>query len=225
MTRVDGDGWKEALELYQAQRDDLHAGRAPRCLEAGLTVAMLCNHFLTAKKRRIDAGEIGQRMFGEYKETTDRIVAAFGGNRLVDDLTPSDFGALRADLAKKWGPIRLGNVIGRIRSVFKFGADYALMERPVRFDKPTKSVLRKHKANRGAKMLDAEQIRSLLNAADVLYRALILLGVNAAYGNGDCAALPLEAMDLENGWIDFPRPKTGPAARTAGSRSAGSPAH
>ena len=24
MTRVEGDGWKEALELYKAQADDLH---------------------------------------------------------------------------------------------------------------------------------------------------------------------------------------------------------
>src|SRR4051812_310263 len=30
LVRVDGDGWKEALDLYKAQADDLHAGRAPR---------------------------------------------------------------------------------------------------------------------------------------------------------------------------------------------------
>jgi hypothetical protein len=43
-------------------------------------------------------------MFVEYKETTDRIVAAFGGHRLVDDLTSEDFSALRADMAQRWGP-------------------------------------------------------------------------------------------------------------------------
>ena len=62
-------------------------------------------------------------------------------------------------------------------------------------------------------MLDTAQIRKLLDATDVLYRALILLGVNAGYGNGDCAALPLDAVDLDAGWIDFPRPKTAIARR------------
>lgn len=212
LTRVDGDGWKDALEIYQAQRDDLHAGRTPRANSDALTVAMLCNHFLTAKKRKLEAGEIGQRMFAEYKETTDRIVAAFGGHRPVDDLAAGDFGVLRADMAQRWGPVRLGNVIGRMKSVFKFGMDNGLIDRPVRFGsefhKPTKAVLRKHKAAAGSKMLDAQQIRALMDAADVLYRALILLGVNAGYGNGDCAALTLDAVDLDGGWIDFPRPKT-----------------
>jgi len=40
-------------------------------------------------------------------------------------------------------------------------------------------------------------------------KAMILLGVNAGYGNSDVAALPLSALDLEQAWADFPRPKTG----------------
>jgi hypothetical protein len=48
LTRVDGDGWKEALEQYKAVADDLHAGRTPRVDWDGLTVAELCNRFLTA---------------------------------------------------------------------------------------------------------------------------------------------------------------------------------
>src|SRR5438309_2252411 len=30
LERVESDGWKEALEIYKAQADDLHAGRTPR---------------------------------------------------------------------------------------------------------------------------------------------------------------------------------------------------
>jgi hypothetical protein len=30
LTRIEGDGWKEALEIYKAQADDLHADRIPR---------------------------------------------------------------------------------------------------------------------------------------------------------------------------------------------------
>ena len=39
-------------------------------------------------------------------------------------------------------------------------------------------------------------------------RAMVLLGVNCGFGNHDCTELPESAVDFENGWIDFPRPKT-----------------
>jgi hypothetical protein len=47
-------------------------------------------------------------------------VQHFGKTRLVTDLDPEDFADLRNKLAKKWGPVTLGNVIQRIRVVFKF---------------------------------------------------------------------------------------------------------
>src|SRR5277367_1575085 len=51
LVRIEGDGWKGALELYKAQADDLHAGRTPRVKGDELTLAGLCNAFLTAKLR------------------------------------------------------------------------------------------------------------------------------------------------------------------------------
>jgi integrase len=38
---------------------------------------------------------------------------------------------------------------------------------------------------------------------------MLLLAANAGFGNNDCATLPRSALDLEGGWIDYPRPKTG----------------
>jgi integrase len=43
----------------------------------------------------------------------------------------------------------------------------------------------------------------------VQLKAMILLGVNCGFGNNDCATLPIAALDLDGGWIVFPRPKTG----------------
>ena len=48
-----------ALNLWLDQKDDLLAGRTPRSTPGdGLTVASLCNHFLTAKEQQRDAGDI-----------------------------------------------------------------------------------------------------------------------------------------------------------------------
>jgi integrase len=213
LVRVEGDGWEQALEEYKAQADDLHAGRTPRVKADGLTVADLCNRFLTAKLRKQTAGEIGPRMFQEYKEVNDLIVAAFGKTRLVDDLTADDFEGLRARMAERWGPVRLGNAITRVRSVFKYALDNGLLERPVRFGgefrKPDKAVLRRHRAANGGRMLEAAELRRLLDAAPLPLRAMVLLGVNAGFGNHDVASLPTFALDLDAGWVDFPRPKTG----------------
>src|SRR5262249_24039953 len=53
----------------------------------------------------------------------------------------------------------------------------------------------------------------LIEAAGVPLRAMVLLGVNCGFGNADCGTLPLSALDLDGGWVDFPRPKTGIARR------------
>lgn len=214
MVRLPGDGWKEAYDLYQAQAADLHAGRTPKVNGTGeLTVAGLCNAFLNAKQRALDAGDIGARMFKEYRQTTDRIVAAFGSTRVVSDLAAADFESLRSDLATQFGPVRLSNSVQRVRTVFKYGYDAGLLEVPTRFGpnfkKPPARVLRQHRNTSAKRLFSAEEVRQLRDAASVPVKAMILLGVNCGFGNSDVSSLPQSAVDLEKGWITFPRPKTG----------------
>jgi integrase len=213
LVRVPDDGWREALEAYKAVADDLHAGRTPRLKADGLTVADLCNRFLNAKLRKLEAGEIGARSYGENREATDLIVSAFGKTRLADDLAADDFEALRATMAKRWGPMRLGSTISRIKSVFKYALENGLIDRPPRygseFRQPGKAVLRRHRAANGLRMLEAADLHRLLDAASKPMKAMILLGLNAGFGNTDLATLPLAALDLDAGWVNFPRPKTG----------------
>jgi hypothetical protein len=86
--------------------------------------------------------------------------------------------------------------------------------------------MRRHRVKAGVKMFEAEEIRAMIDGknmrgeaegepksvivkADLVLRAMILLGVNAGFGNGDVAALPLGVVNLETSWLTFPRPKTG----------------
>lgn len=48
----------------------------------------------------------------------------------------------------------------------------------------------------------------LIHEAGTHLRAMIYLGINCGFGPNDCCQLPLRAINLESGWIDFPRPKT-----------------
>jgi integrase len=62
-------------------------------------------------------------------------------------------------------------------------------------------------------MFEAEELREMLKASEGQLKAMILLGINCGFGNHDCASLPRSALDLDSGWVRFPRPKTGIARR------------
>src|SRR3954451_18442785 len=66
-----------ALAKYLEQKDALHAGRKPREVSAGVTVKDLANAFLNAKRALLDAGELTERSWQDYKAACDLIVAHF----------------------------------------------------------------------------------------------------------------------------------------------------
>lgn len=204
---------ESALALWVDQKDDLLAGRTPRIHRDGLTVRDLCNAFLTSKKQLVSNGELSPRTWSDYHATCERIIAAMGKTRLVDDLASDDFDKLRASVAKRWGHVALSNEINRVRVVFKYAYDASLIERPMRygptFKRPSAKTLRQARHAKGARMFEARHIRRMLKAAGPQLRAMILLGINCGLGNNDCGTLPLSALDLKGGWLDFPRPKTG----------------
>lgn len=206
------DDWQAALDAYLEQKDDLHAGRKPRKRGDGCTVKDLCNHFLTAKRHQLDCGELSPRSWHDYKSTTDRIIRMFGKSRRVEDLAADDFTELRADIAETRGPVALGTEVNRVRVVFKYAYDAALIAKPVRFGPtfkpPKKAVLRRSRQANGSKMFEASELLTLLEKADTQLKAMILLAVNCGFGNNDVSRLPIDAIDLEGGWLDFPRPKT-----------------
>jgi len=211
----DPDG---ALAKYLTEKDDLHAGRTPREAPEALTVFTLCGKFLTTKKRMLEVGDLSVSSFTDYTATCRRVIGAFGKRRLVSDLRPDDFEKLRAAMAKKWGPVRLGNEINRVRIVFNYGWKSGLLDKPMvygeGFKRPSKKTLRQHRHAQGPKMFEAEEIRRMLRAAGQPLKAMILLGVNCGFGNADVGTLPQAALDLARGWVSYPRPKTGVGRRS-----------
>src|SRR5205823_628270 len=155
----------------------------PRAANDTRTVKDLANAFLNHKKSLLENGELTPRTWAEYKEACDLIVTTFGKGRAAADVGPDDFAALRERMAKRWGPVRLGNAVQRVRSVFKFADENDLIDRPVKFgrsfERPSAKVIRLHKAKQGPKLFSAEEVRGLIDAADVQLRAMLLLAINA----------------------------------------------
>ena len=232
------DNTSGALERFNHEWPYLSEGRTPPPIDVGdsCTLASLSNAFLTSKKNKLDASELSPRSFQDYYQTCDRLVGHFGRDRRVDDFRPDDFECFRAVLAKQYGTVTLKNEVNRCRVVFKYAHDQRLIEHPVSygqsFARPSAKAVRKSRNAAGPRMFEADELSQMLDALagntvtldrieeetgkpvevtlkrDPIMRAMLLLAVNCGFGNTDVASLPQSAVDLESGWVDFPRPKT-----------------
>ncbi|MBX9681043.1 MAG: tyrosine-type recombinase/integrase [Gemmataceae bacterium] len=215
---IDGvPAWREALKEWERQRVDLLAGREPAPQTAehpACTIREICNRFLTAKK-----GEITPRSWKEYDTTVVRILEDMGREISLASLTSDDFDRLKAGFPATWGKIRRWNEIQRVRTIlvnysWEIRKTIRLAEQVdpgPNFKKGTgkdmKAEINRGRAKHGLRKFEAKDIRTILDAADTTLRAMILLGINAAFGQEDIGRLPIDAIDLQGGWVTFPRPK------------------
>jgi integrase len=81
------------------------------------------------------------------------------------------------------------------------------------FKKPGRSETRRGKAQQaattGRKDFKADEVRQLLAKSKGCLKACILLGINAGFGNSDCARLREDHIDFESAMCDLPRQKSG----------------
>ena len=208
------DDWQGALERFKREWSFITQGKTPPAegSDTGCTLRVLCNAFLNTKRRAMEAGELAPRSFHEYRQTTDALIGHFGKDRRVDDLQPVDFEKFRAKLATKYSTASLKNKINGFRMVFKYAHDQRLIDSPVNygqsFNRPSAKSIRKARNEAGPKLFEADELHRILEACDPIMRAMVLLGANAGFGNADVANLPRSAIDLDSGWIEFPRVKT-----------------
>jgi integrase len=209
-----------ALDEYLAVKDALHSGRRPVESADAMTVLHLTSAFLQHKEASRDAGELKHCSCEDYRTACREITAHFGKSRRLDDIGPADFAELRQKLSGRgWAPNTLAAVITRIKVAFKFGVDNGLIKQAIAygqsFKPPSQKTQRLHRAKLGVKLFSRDEVRRMLDAAGPQLRGMLYLGVNAGCGNSDVGNLRFEHLDLDNGYLDYPRPKTGVARRAA----------
>jgi len=207
-----GTDLQSALVKYAEEWPYISTGQ-PVPIKGGLTVRDLCNAFLTYKKGLLETGELTTFTWRDYHAVCEGFIAHFGKERSVESLTPTDLDGLRAAAAKRLGPQALGVYLDKVRGVLKFAFDHCLIDRPVRLGSslkgPGRRVLLQAKQAQGPRMYEPEQVKALLGAGDSVTRAWVLLGVNAGLGPMDLSELRVEHLDLDGGWLDMARRKTG----------------
>ncbi|MGE0755721.1 MAG: tyrosine-type recombinase/integrase [Pirellulaceae bacterium] len=206
------DRERAAAEYYRV-REDLEAGREPApANDTRTTVKLLVNTFLSHKRSQVRLGEITQRSFDDYLAVSERMADHFGRHRAVEDLRAGDLLEYRQKYGEGKSPHTVGNEVQRIRVILGFAFSQGLIAKPVRFGefkRPSKSAFRRQRQAIGSRIIEPPQLGKVMTAADVQLRAMIFLGLNCGFGNADVGQLPIEAIDLDAGWIEFPRPKTG----------------
>lgn len=212
---------ERAQRIWNEQCHGIRAGRKP-IIDAtappeGVTVKVLIDTFLSAKKAKLKTGEMAQRSFDDLHRTCLKVADTLTRHRLVSDLTTADFAYLRGVLADGRGLVTLQGEIRRVRNVFNWGFRDGMLENAVRFgdsfNPPAADKLRIQRSEKPAKLFQQPELRKILEKCGVQVKAMVLLGINAGLGNSDCARLKLRHLDLKTGWLDFPRPKTGEARR------------
>lgn len=217
--------WQYVLkgELIPGQSSELHS-------DSSCTLRELCNEFLAAKMNKIESGELTERSYRDYFRSCKLLIDHFGKERVVETLKPMDFESFRKSLATKLSAGTLGNEITRCRVIFKFASDQELIDSPVKFgqsfERPNRKTLRKIRNEAGPKMFRSSEIVTILAALrgepvqvegleepvtgfkSQELMAMVLLGINGGLGNTDCANLKESHLDLENAWLNYPRPKT-----------------
>ena len=105
------------------------------------------------------------------------------------------------------------NEIQIVRSIFRYGVRTELLDKEpkfgVSFDKPSAKTLRQSRTAGGPKLFTPEQILAVMKLARPAMKAMILLAANGGLGNTDVAELTAAPFDLEGGWLDYGRAKTG----------------
>lgn len=192
----------------------------------------LCNAFLTVKLERRRTGLMDARSYDRYEKFLGEFCAAVGKTREAKDIGPADFAKFAKTIAHL-GPHRRKDYILVVRGLFKWAAKpparLPLPEYGDAFALPSKVEFRREKKRRreehGLLLFTPEEIRQQLDGTTIVrggtskplpirpsaaLRAMILLGINCAFGNTDIARLPLSMLDeIRTGWLNYGRHKTG----------------
>ena len=213
-----------ALRKYLNEIDEIQAGRDPRrtgvvrVSSDQLTIADLCNLYLERQQQRATDGEITQRHFSDGLKSCELVINHFGKFMRAAAMRSADFKDLKNSMPSTWGPVKIGNEIQRIRAVLKWGYETELLAVMPNFGpdfkKPSRTVTRRDKQQRQMKRggkLDfaAAEVKKLIDSSESWLKACILLGVNGGMGNAEVGQLSTTFLDLESGWYDLPRQKTG----------------
>ena len=202
-----------ALRRFNHDWPYIVEGKTPPPIEAanGVTLALLANSWLDERKKDVDVGDLSIRTWKEYKRVAEFVLATLGRQRPPLSLGKPDFVNLRRTAAKRWKS-RITHFVNYTKQMFRYGVDLELIDHLPNFGRQFRGLSmrdrRQIKHESGRNMFTPDECHTLLEAASVPMKAMILLGLNAGFGNKECSDLKQADLNLDAGIIDTIRLKT-----------------
>jgi integrase len=166
---------------------------------------------MQSRSKDLATGEIAQRTWDDYRDNCDLILRVYDPDVVVESMGPEHLQELRAKLFEGVNPTTAGNRIRMAKTAIRFVETIVpkfRMDFGKWFRQPSAKVKRKARIDGGKKLHTAQQIRDAVDQSNPAMKAMILLGINCAFGNSDCSRLQWEHLDLSGGWHDYHREKT-----------------
>jgi integrase len=210
----------QARRSYLNQLESLESGIQDSAPAKGATLSDLYNHFFYEQKKKHENGEIVYRTLKDYENAVKLLSKTTPLSTRLEKLTATHFKKMRDKIlttkeGKKRSPIPANTLLGHCRTIFKFASrDNFLIDRPLpcesAFKKISAKVVRKHRARKAPRLLEPEEIKQLIETADVNYKPVFWLAINGGWNNSDLKNLTLNNLGgLNEGVIDYAREKTG----------------
>jgi integrase len=201
-----------AFDLYRHELPYLLRDEKPPPLNsAGFKLADVVNLWVGRKKERMDAGKLSPLAYKHYHDV-GRDVLRHLGEESPAEVSRSGFESLRASFEARLGAEALLNDMNSVVSMFKLASKHGIVSRlpdlDECFERPTSLQLRAAQEAAGARMFTVAEFNKMLKAADVNFRAMLMLGLNGALGNSDLSEMTLDTFRKEPGWLNYPRHKT-----------------
>lgn len=204
------EDWPAALAKFQQEKDDLYAGRTPlQGAKMEYTLGEACVKFLKAKSR-----EVEPVTYAGYRTAVRSISRFIPPDTPISEITQSMFAGAKSGMLQSLSPTTVTTHITVVKTMFNYAKEAgwiaAIPNYGPGFKKPS---YRDRRLATQERLIEARHIRRLIRHSPPVTRAMLFLGINCAFGNEDCAAVPISAFDLDQGWVNFPRPKTGAPRR------------
>ena len=148
----------------------------------------------------MDTAAIGSTTFESYRRIAGYTLKVIGPDLDAAKLRPADFKRLMNRLRREYSPSQQAKYVTVVKMVFRCAFENELIDTPIWFGSTFKVASRAEKrravANRKL-TYTADEVRRLLDAADVHLRAMILLGVVAGR-DADRFGIGFYYMDISN---------------------------
>ncbi|MHC5061392.1 MAG: tyrosine-type recombinase/integrase [Planctomycetota bacterium] len=203
-----GSDKNHALEKYLSQASYLHGNKEQthKKPSSEMRLKELCDFYLQYQYLKVQANALTARHHNEQIASLKKFMSFLGQSRKIDEISTLDLQSYRRKLQKEYSTAHRMNLhISIMKAMFHWAKKNDVLDSTPNID----AVSRGRIVYKQRQTFSPEDIRKLLDAADVQMRAMIWLGLNCGFGCTDCAGFKWSNLDFKIGRVKLARKKTG----------------